>query len=157
MTHATRRLTAKNRDQLRNPTLGNRVWASFVGPTILRYEFKTLPLSRHQRALHWDDRTLESYVIFSLNEIARCRLNSSLGLKRSTNVTAVRFECSGNARILFDRRGDLYKWTSSTISLTIVVRTRLFVHCRPISTGWAKKWRHRHVATILSNLNRLKK
>ena len=29
MTHVTCRLTAKNRDQLRNPTLGNRVWASF--------------------------------------------------------------------------------------------------------------------------------
>ena len=26
MTHLTYRLTAKNRDQLRNPTLGNRVW-----------------------------------------------------------------------------------------------------------------------------------
>ena len=23
--------TAKNRDQLRNPTLGNRVWAAFLG------------------------------------------------------------------------------------------------------------------------------
>jgi len=30
MTHVTCRLTAKNRDQLRNPTLGNRVWASFT-------------------------------------------------------------------------------------------------------------------------------
>ena len=29
MTHFTRRLTAKNRDQFRNPTLGNRVWATF--------------------------------------------------------------------------------------------------------------------------------
>jgi len=29
MTHVTFRLTAKNRDQLRNPTLGNRVWATF--------------------------------------------------------------------------------------------------------------------------------
>ena len=28
MTHITGRLTAKNRDQLRNPTLGNRVWAT---------------------------------------------------------------------------------------------------------------------------------
>ena len=27
MTHVTCRLTAKNRDQLRNPTLGNRAWA----------------------------------------------------------------------------------------------------------------------------------
>ena len=29
MTHVTCRLTAKNRDKLRNPTLGNRVWATF--------------------------------------------------------------------------------------------------------------------------------
>jgi len=30
MTHVTCRLTAKNRDQLRNPTLGNRVWPTFT-------------------------------------------------------------------------------------------------------------------------------
>ena len=30
MTHVTCRLTAKNRDQLRNPTLGNRVRATFL-------------------------------------------------------------------------------------------------------------------------------
>jgi len=30
MTHVTCSLTAKNRDQLRNPTLGNRVWATFT-------------------------------------------------------------------------------------------------------------------------------
>ena len=30
MTQITCRLTAKNRDQLRNPTLGNRVWATFT-------------------------------------------------------------------------------------------------------------------------------
>ena len=30
MTHVTCRLTANNRDQLRNPTLGNRVWATFA-------------------------------------------------------------------------------------------------------------------------------
>ena len=29
-THVTCRLTAKNRDQLRNPTLGNRVWSTFT-------------------------------------------------------------------------------------------------------------------------------
>jgi len=29
MIHVTSRLTAKNRDQLRNPMLGNRVWATF--------------------------------------------------------------------------------------------------------------------------------
>jgi len=30
MTHITFRLTAKNRDQLRNPTLGSRVWATLT-------------------------------------------------------------------------------------------------------------------------------
>ena len=30
MIHVTCRLTAKNRDQLQNPTLGNRVWATFL-------------------------------------------------------------------------------------------------------------------------------
>jgi len=30
MTYVTGRLTAKNRDQFRNPTLGNRVWATFT-------------------------------------------------------------------------------------------------------------------------------
>jgi len=30
ITHVTCRLTAKNRDQLRKPTLGNRVWATFT-------------------------------------------------------------------------------------------------------------------------------
>jgi len=30
MTHITCRLTAKNRDQLRNSTLGNRVYAAFA-------------------------------------------------------------------------------------------------------------------------------
>ena len=34
MTHVTCRLTAKNRDQLQNHMLGNRIWASF---TFLRY------------------------------------------------------------------------------------------------------------------------
>jgi len=30
MTHVSCRLPAENRDQLRNPTLGNRVWATFL-------------------------------------------------------------------------------------------------------------------------------
>ena len=36
MTHVTCRLTAKNQDQLRNPTLGNRVWATFTLFLIIR-------------------------------------------------------------------------------------------------------------------------
>jgi len=34
MTYITCRLTAKNRDQLRNRTLGNRVWANFTTFTL---------------------------------------------------------------------------------------------------------------------------
>ena len=36
MTHVICRLTAKNRDQLRNPTLGNRVWATFTFLNLFR-------------------------------------------------------------------------------------------------------------------------
>ena len=36
MTHVTYRLTAKNRDQLRDPTLGNRVWAIFTFLNLIR-------------------------------------------------------------------------------------------------------------------------
>jgi len=34
MTHVTCRLTAKNRDQLGHPKLGNRVWATFLNVKI---------------------------------------------------------------------------------------------------------------------------
>ena len=37
MTHVTCRLTAKNWDQLRNPILGNRVWATFTFFTVMIY------------------------------------------------------------------------------------------------------------------------
>ena len=43
MTHVTCRLTAKNRDQLRNPTLGNRVLL-----LLLPFSSKSRPLGRHQ-------------------------------------------------------------------------------------------------------------
>ena len=37
MTHVACRLTAKNRDQLRNPTLGSRVWATFTFSNFLKF------------------------------------------------------------------------------------------------------------------------
>jgi len=37
MTHVNCMLTAKNRDQLRNPILGNRVWATFTFFTVMIY------------------------------------------------------------------------------------------------------------------------
>ena len=54
MTHVTRRLTAKNRDQLRNPTLGNRVWATFTFFTRTRdvpvFPVLRFPFPRYQSA-----------------------------------------------------------------------------------------------------------
>jgi len=41
MTHVTSRLTAKNRDQFRNPTLGSRVWATFTFMTGERFDHAT--------------------------------------------------------------------------------------------------------------------
>ena len=59
MTHVTCRLTAKNRDQLRNPTLGNLVWATFT--FYLRFTIKPLCLAV----------TLSLFNKFHL-EITRC-------------------------------------------------------------------------------------
>jgi len=39
MTHVTCRLTLKNRDQLRNPTLGDRVWASFCRASLVEVQY----------------------------------------------------------------------------------------------------------------------
>ena len=56
MTHITCRLTAKNRDQLWNPMLGNRVWATFTFLINLQFcnsqlYFRTRPpnLCSHRR------------------------------------------------------------------------------------------------------------
>jgi len=42
MTHATCRLTAKNRDQLRNPTLGNRVWDTYTSTFTIAFWVETI-------------------------------------------------------------------------------------------------------------------
>jgi len=66
MTHITCRLTAKNRDQLRNLMLGNRVWAAFI-PSLLmfckhRYTWDYLCVWKWNHSY-----VLEVICIFSLN------------------------------------------------------------------------------------------
>ena len=53
MIHVTCRLTAKNRDQLRNPTLGNRVWATctFLYPRGMSTVLNVVGLFHHASAL----------------------------------------------------------------------------------------------------------
>jgi len=45
MTHVTCRLTAKNRDQPRNPTLSNRVWVTFTFLLFLTFGLLTASTS----------------------------------------------------------------------------------------------------------------
>jgi len=77
MTHVTCRLTAKNRDPLQNPTLGNRVWAAFCVHRRDRLTEKrtdTAPLHTDAHCKKWvvsiTDFSLEfSPVVITLREI----------------------------------------------------------------------------------------
>jgi len=62
MTHVTCRLTAKNRDQLRNPTLGNRVWASFFChvPSPRMTDATATPSNYHNVTSSWGGRLTRS-------------------------------------------------------------------------------------------------
>jgi len=52
MIDVTCRLTAKNRDQLRNPTLGNRVWATYWR-LLFYYNILITDYGEGVRRLHW--------------------------------------------------------------------------------------------------------
>ena len=57
MTHVTWRLTAKNRDQLRNPALGNRVRAAFFIPTKRRSVGVTIDSVTSFHRMYWIEKT----------------------------------------------------------------------------------------------------
>jgi len=127
MTHVTYRLTAKNRDQLRNPTLGNRVWATFyhsidgtgtvcvrfVPPSVRVYTcacqvgaFSGLPLTS----------SLRTPVIF-------CVMNADSGRYADTPVMCVVVR-RGRAwqpvcAMLTDRRQDLALYVTPTTPLML--------------------------------------
>jgi len=73
MTHITCRLTAKNRDQLRNPTLGNRVWATFFIFSKLFYKFSIQSphlsdaVSQKFLTIYFSTMTMHAPGIFQLN------------------------------------------------------------------------------------------
>ena len=53
MTHVTCRLTARNRDQLRSPTLGNRVWATFTFIRLRSRNRSALIAALNDKSLFW--------------------------------------------------------------------------------------------------------
>ena len=83
MTHVTCRLTAKNRDQLRNPTLGNRIWATF---TFLRPRGTRDVSDETRRTLQGSLKQLQTAVLqdcrgalISMQHVGVYRPSSSLG------------------------------------------------------------------------------
>ena len=64
MTHVTCRLTAKNRDQLRNPTLGNRVWATFLLNVHQLQARACMPLIASQKCLRDYDNSVTDWLHF---------------------------------------------------------------------------------------------
>jgi len=72
MTHVTYRLTAKNRDQLRNPTLGNRLWVTFTvlvrgESRIWNWEFVSGQMTEVGIAVRFDtvlNKTTVEYMMF---------------------------------------------------------------------------------------------
>ena len=71
MTYVTCRLTAKNRDQLRNPTLANRVWATFYYVCVALRKYISLQRGRFRA------RSLASYKPRSSED--------SMGVQSSTH------------------------------------------------------------------------
>jgi len=63
-------LTAKNRDQLRNPTLGSRVWATFTFLLLYCSAFSALTLLVGRQEGHLACEKLSGWVLSG----ARCRL-----------------------------------------------------------------------------------
>jgi len=84
MTHITCRLTAKNRDQLRNLALGNRVWATFFTFLIILTGTSGLPFTRadllpavpHKeekvKAMTEDAEPIRSKIVASRDTTAVC-------------------------------------------------------------------------------------
>jgi len=83
MTHVTYRLTAKNRDHLRNSTLGSRVWATFFNNDRIRYvrsanSFALILQSRHH------DANSPVKIMFDPKKIARkCFSIDSVNIRRT--------------------------------------------------------------------------
>jgi len=97
MTHATCRLTAKNRDQLRNPTLGNRVWVTFLPhlPTAPHRSGICLRSNnprKHVLTLQW----IHEHATVARNQVKQvCVQPRQLGCQHDTARICCRAPCCG--------------------------------------------------------------
>jgi len=90
MTHVTCRLTAKNLDQLRNPTLGSRVWATFTFlKTLFRFvKSVTLISTKMQHGATTICRTRSSISLADLC-VCLCRRCSAISVSVCVCVDVV--------------------------------------------------------------------
>ena len=98
MTHVTCRLTAKNRDQLRNPTLGNGVWATFLVPITRKHRRRS-----NLFAASWSDACASEWY--------RWNVDSSSKSRRS--VCTPELFSSANDAIVDIRRSGAALWSVS--------------------------------------------
>ena len=119
MTHITRRLTAKNRDQLRNPTLCNRVLATFF--TLPLYGVEHTRVSRPK----WLNCSRPSC------EVALVRVLRELTF-HSTIYDTTRYAVLTYAQKLFNLRHGTKTINGGTVSATvgpISLALTKFCHC----------------------------
>jgi len=109
MTHVTCRLTAKNRDQLRNPTLGNRVWAAF---TFLR-GFSCRRITQHP-SIRQPGFDLPRHTWSLMNRFRPCRANlHKRGVAQSLPViVAIDRQWISHCRHV--PINEIWRWTEST-------------------------------------------
>ena len=93
MTHVTCRLTAKDRDQLRNPTLGNRVWATF---TFLLYQKSVEYLSIKKKTFAFN-KTVTVYIFYHTSKILQTRKKSVFFNVVRKTFTDVKFTVDDSA------------------------------------------------------------
>jgi len=89
MTHVTCRLTAKNRDQLRNPTLGNRIWPTFTFTILCEYVRATIRYVGQKLAMRGKRPTrglLVATVANSLDDCCACALRTRLVNRKSISA-----------------------------------------------------------------------
>jgi len=128
MTHVTCRLTANNRDQLRNPTLGNRVWAAFftqrvcVQPSIaatnvslpafaaerrrlLSIDISCPPGAQQQtrRTGQTDGRTPDRYIDAARDSVNSC-LYVAIRLHSKPNHNLRSFKLSQRQKLVFSHQ-----------------------------------------------------
>jgi len=99
MTHVNYRLTAKNRDQLWNPTLGNRVWATFAFLLFI-HPFNgplsgTTQVSRYQKGKINLDFTEARDSEWQWNPLGHMQVCTSLQADNHTNTPLLSFLQAG--------------------------------------------------------------